>query len=70
MQAKFVSAQVDPPQRYTPVRGHQAAPSGIVMLIDSDPTKPENVSKIERVALGQEEMAQAPEPFEWDPNDE
>ncbi len=25
---------------------------------------------VERVAIGQEESAPVPEPFEWDPNDE
>jgi hypothetical protein len=25
---------------------------------------------VERVSIGQEEMAAVPEPFEWDPNDE
>jgi len=54
-------------QRYYPVR-RRAAPSGIVMLIDSDPSSAnDNVEKVERIALGQEEEADCPEPFEWDP---
>ena len=43
------------------------------MLIDNDPTAPENVTKVERVALGQEDEADAPEPFqpfEWNPADD
>ncbi len=43
MQAKFVSMQAD--QRYHPVRGHHASLSGIVMLVDTDPLKPELVAK-------------------------
>jgi len=54
-------------QRYIPVCRLQQ-PAGIVMLIDTDPTKPEEVTKLERLSLGQEDDAPAPEPFEWDPN--
>jgi hypothetical protein len=40
------------------------------MLMDQDPSLPEDVVKIERVALGQVEEAEPFEPFEWDPNEE
>ena len=41
---------------------------GIVILTDEDPELPEDVVKIERLTLGEEE-APMPEPFVWDPND-
>jgi 26S proteasome regulatory subunit N2 len=75
MQAKFLSIQHD--QRYIPVsarcsqnngNSNPVAPTGIVILIDNDPTSPEEVSTIERVALGQEEEASPPANFEWDPS--
>jgi hypothetical protein len=55
--------------RYVPV-DHRLVPAGIVMLMDTDPDAPEEVTKVERVALGQEEEADAPEPFDWNPNDD
>ncbi len=59
---------IDENQRYRPV-DTRSVPAGIVMLIDTDPTAPENVRKAERVEYGAEEEAPAPEPFEWDPRD-
>ena len=57
-------------QRYIPVDiTRRSAPSGIIMLIDEDPTLPEVVEKIERILIGQVEEAVAPEPFIWDPTD-
>ena len=57
-------------QRYIPVDiTRRSAPSGIVMLIDEDPSLPEVVEKIERILIGQVEEAVAPEPFIWDPTD-
>lgn len=65
-QARFISLQEG--QRYVPVRDG-VLPSGIVMLLDTDPTSPENVVTVERMTLGgDEEIAAPPEPFEWDPN--
>ncbi len=56
--------------RYLPVDiTRRSAPSGIVMLIDEDPTSPELVERVERIVLGQVEEAPMPEPFIWDPND-
>ena len=58
-------------QRYIPVDiTRRSAPSGIIMLIDEDPSLPEVVEKIERILIGQVEEAVAPEPFIWDPTDE
>mmetsp|Transcript_4442 Transcript_4442/g.6808 ORF Transcript_4442/g.6808 Transcript_4442/m.6808 type:complete len:1006 (-) Transcript_4442:79-3096(-) len=57
-------------QRYMPVDHRMVHPSGIVMLMDSDPESPEDVAKVELVALGQEEEAEPPEPFRWRPGDE
>lgn len=70
-QVRFLSAQQSQTQRYRPVDLVRASrPFGIVMLVDSDPAAPEDVVTVERVALGAGEEAEAPEPFEWDPNDE
>ena len=56
-------------QRYLPVDiTRRSCPSGIVMLIDEDPSLPEVVERIERIMIGQVEEASMPEPFEWDPN--
>ena len=56
-------------QRYLPVDiTRRANPSGIVMLIDEEPSLPEMVERIERIMIGQVEEATTPEPFEWDPN--
>eukprot|EP01041_Mallomonas_annulata_P003308 gene3308-6550_t len=63
-QVRFVT--VPSSQRYVPV-GKSRPTSGIVMLMDTDPTAPEDVTKVERVALGQEEEAEPPQPFEWTP---
>lgn len=65
-QIKYISLQEG--QRYVPVIS-RTTPAGIVMLRDCDPSEPENVAKVERVAIGQEDEADAPEPFMWDPND-
>mmetsp|Transcript_12734 Transcript_12734/g.21325 ORF Transcript_12734/g.21325 Transcript_12734/m.21325 type:complete len:821 (-) Transcript_12734:281-2743(-) len=67
-QVRFVSLQQG--QRYVPIVKQMGSPAGIVMLLDTDPSAPETVEKVERVTLGQEECADPPEPFEWDPNDE
>lgn len=69
-QRRFIQLMTDSAQRYTPV-DKRSVPAGIVMLIDNDPTAPQNVTKVERVQLGQaEEEAAAPEPFEWNPSDD
>jgi len=69
-QRRFIHLMDNSEQRYTPV-DKRSVPAGIVMLIDNDPTTPENVTKVERVQLGQaEEEAAAPEPFEWNPSDD
>lgn len=54
-------------QRYVPVNHRLTRPAGIVMLMDtdSDASVDENVSKVELVALGQEEEAEPPQPFRW-----
>ena len=67
-QVKFISLSSETPSRYTPVHKN-ADPIGILMLIDADPSAAEEVSKVERVNLGQTEEAAPPEPFEWGPND-
>ena len=66
-QVRFVTLQAEN-QRYFPVR-RRVTPTGIVLLHDSDPNANENVEKVERISLGQEEEAECPAPFEWDPND-
>jgi len=45
------------------------AVAGIVMLRDLFPELPEDVIPVTRVALGQEEEAPLPAPFEWNPNE-
>ncbi len=66
-QRRFIQLISNNLQRYQPV-DKRSVPAGIVMLIDSDPSAPQNVAKVERIQLGQtEEEAAAPEPFEWDP---
>jgi 26S proteasome regulatory subunit N2 len=69
-QWKFLS--LPPDQRYRPVRGgHRTALAGILLLQDGQPGEAEEVQKVEKLGAFQEsEMAPAPEPFEWDPNDE
>jgi 26S proteasome regulatory subunit N2 len=68
-QVRFVSTKED--QRYVPVSiSRRSTPSGIIMLMDNDQTKPENVSEVQRVVLGQEDEADAFQSFEWDPNDD
>ena len=66
-QVRFVSLQAEN-QRYFPIR-RRVTPTGIVILHDSDPNSNENVEKVERISLGQEEEAECPAAFEWDPND-
>lgn len=64
------SATVVAASRYLPVDiTRRSAPSGIIMLIDEDPTQPESVEKVERIVIGQGDEAAMPEPFLWDPND-
>ena len=65
-QVRFISLQST--QRYAPVSRRCVNPAGIVVLIDSSPSNPENVLKVERLAIGQEDEADAPEPFEWSPD--
>ena len=67
MQNRFIS--VVEGQRYVPVDARMVHPTGIVILMDSDPTAPEDVSKVQRVMLGQEEEAEMPQPFRWRPGD-
>lgn len=64
-QRRFISTASD--ARYQPV-DQRMVPAGIVMLIDRDPSAPQEVQKVERVGLGGEEEADAPADFEWDPN--
>ena len=42
------------------------------MLVENDgfEGQPDEVIKVERVEIGQEEEAEMPEPFEWDPANE
>jgi 26S proteasome regulatory subunit N2 len=55
-------------QRYVPVR-RGAKPVGIVVLVDKTPGEPEDVADVESPPLeGDEDEAEAPEPFEWSPN--
>jgi hypothetical protein len=63
-QRRFIAPKAD--SRYQPV-DQRMVPAGIVMLIDRDPTAPQEVQKVERVPLGGEEEAEAPADFEWDP---
>jgi 26S proteasome regulatory subunit N2 len=65
-QRRFIKLMDSNTQRYQPA-DKRSVPAGIVMLLDNDPTAEENVTKVERVLLGQEEEAEAPEPFEWNP---
>lgn len=51
-----------------PSAGRRAV-AGIVMLRDLFPDLPEDVVPVTRVALGQEEEAPLPAPFEWNPNE-
>eukprot|EP00605_Chrysophyceae_sp_TOSAG23-4_P000949 GSChrysophyteH1.ASY1.ANO1.1049.1 assembled CDS len=69
-QRRFIGMTSGVEQRYQPV-DKRSVPAGIVMLVDNDPTAPENVTIVERVALGQgEEEAEPPAPFDWNPADE
>jgi len=62
-QSKYISIVEN--TRYLPVDKRITRPIGIIMLADYDPESPEQVSKVERVVLGQEEEAPPPEPFYW-----
>merc|ERR1711976_689575 len=54
-------------QRYVPV-GKFLKPAGIVMLLDTKPDDPEDVANVEAPPLqDDEEEAEPPEPFDWDP---
>merc|ERR1712146_12479 len=66
-QRKFITPNAD--SRYQPV-DQRMVPAGIVMLIDKDPTAPQEVQKVERVELAGDETAEPPTDFEWDPNAE
>ena len=66
-QVRFLS--LPPDNRYRPVR-HNAVLSGVMILADNDPESPEEVLKVEKISLGQSELAPPFEPFEWDPNDD
>lgn len=66
-QRRFIIANAD--SRYQPV-DQRMVPAGIVMLIDKDPTAPQEVQKVERVGLAGEEEAEPPADFEWDPTEE
>ena len=59
------------PQRYTPISlTTSRKPIGIIMLRDQAPGEKDlNVVKVTRVALGQEDEAPPPAPFEWNPNE-
>lgn len=70
-QVRFVAAAgtgTDAP-RYVPV-GVKRPPVGIVLLLDTQPDLAEDVAKVERVALGQEDEAEPPKVFEWSPDEE
>lgn len=59
--------------RYVPVAYNSSStggssPAGIILLMDNDPSAPANVVKVERIALGQVDEVEMPEPFEWDPS--
>ncbi|CAM9245735.1 unnamed protein product [Chrysoparadoxa australica] len=55
-------------QRYIPVR-QGARPVGIVVLVDTRPEDPEDVTHIEIPSVeGEEAEAEPPEPFEWSPD--
>lgn len=56
-------------QRYVPIYPKRL-PGGIVVLTDRFPDMPQNVSKVSRIALGQEDEAEPPAPFEWNPSEE
>lgn len=59
---------LDSSQRYSPVcrrDGKAVLPRGIVILTDNNPDAPENVARVERILLGQEDEAEPPQPFIW-----
>jgi hypothetical protein len=67
-QVRLVS--LDAAQRYTPVLrrfGKVVPPVGIVVLSDKTPEAPADVAKVSRIALGQEDEAEPPQPFVWTP---
>jgi 26S proteasome regulatory subunit N2 len=66
-QVRFLSQSSE--QRYRPVR-NTAVLSGIIILNDDEPELPEEVLKVEKISLGQTEIAPTFEPFEWDPNED
>merc|ERR1712224_1164073 len=67
-QMRFLS--VDGHGRYTPVASSRdmSGVTGIVVLRNSEPEAPQDVVKIERIAIGQGLEADMPAPFEWDPS--
>lgn len=68
-QRRFIATVGEDKARYQPV-DQRMVPAGIVMLIDKDPSAPQEVAKVERVGLGGEEEAEAPGDFQWDPSTE
>ena len=64
-QMRFISDE----NRYTHVGRRDKVRSGIIMLVENEgyEGEPDKVIKVERVEIGQEEEAEMPEPFEWDP---
>lgn len=65
-QEEYVVINTDATERYVPI--YTTKPAGIIMLKDRQPGQAEDVEKVERVAMGQEEEAEPPEPFEWSPD--
>ena len=67
-QMRFISDE----NRYTHVGRRDKVRSGIIMLVENEgyEGEPDKVIKVERVEIGQEEEAEMPEPFEWDPANE
>mmetsp|Transcript_12057 Transcript_12057/g.28050 ORF Transcript_12057/g.28050 Transcript_12057/m.28050 type:complete len:305 (+) Transcript_12057:194-1108(+) len=64
-QVQYVSFDMN--QRYTPINP-RSKPAGIVILMDKTPDEPEDVTAVEVPTNdGNEDEADAPEPFEWSP---
>jgi 26S proteasome regulatory subunit N2 len=67
-QIRFISDEI----RYTHVGKRDKIRSGILLLIENDGYEGEKdeVFKVDRMEIGQEEEAEMPEPFDWDPANE
>ena len=68
-QKRFLSILAN--AHYSPIAEGRdnSACTGIVVLRNNDPNAPEDVIPYhEKIAIGQADEADAPEPFEWDPN--